>query len=345
MSDTLLSREDFAATVLARNGRKCVVCGASAVDAHHIMERRLFPDGGYYLNNGAALCQEHHLAAEMTLLSVEEIRRACGIPEASRVLPPAYYPDERYDKWGNVIMVNGLRMRGELFDDPSVQKILAEGGVLSQFTHYVKYPRTWHLSWSQNISKDDRVLKSVDHFLREQIVVTIKMDGENITMYNEYLHARSLTNRHHPARSWVKQFHSRIGFNIPKGWRICGENLYAEKGIHYRNLASYYYAFSVWNDRNVCLSWDETVEWLDLLGIVHVPVIYRGTWDENAVKAAYRPAQEGNEAEGYVVRLAKAFHYRNFRTSVAKFVRAGHASRHDFYRQAVIRNELADETE
>ena len=31
------------------------------VDAHHIMDRRLWKDGGYYLSNGAALCSKHHL--------------------------------------------------------------------------------------------------------------------------------------------------------------------------------------------------------------------------------------------------------------------------------------------
>lgn len=31
-------------------------------------------------------------------------------------------------------------------------------------------------------------------------------------------------------------------------------------------------------------------------------------------------------AEGYVVRLAGPFSYRDFRTSVAKYVRAGHAA-------------------
>jgi hypothetical protein len=174
MADTLLTREAFTEAVLARSGGTCVICGMPAVDAHHIMERRLFPDGGYYLGNGAALCEEHHLAAEMTILSVEEIRKACGIPEAKKVLPPAYYPDEQYDKCGNVIMNSGFRMRGELFDDPSVRKILGQGGVLSQFSYYVKYPRTWHLPWSQNIRSDDRVLTSADHFRGEEVVVTIR---------------------------------------------------------------------------------------------------------------------------------------------------------------------------
>ena len=47
------------------NGKCCVPgCTCDAVDAHHIMDRKLWSDGGYYLQNGAALCARHHLQAE-----------------------------------------------------------------------------------------------------------------------------------------------------------------------------------------------------------------------------------------------------------------------------------------
>lgn len=56
----LLDRDSFRNGVLLRDGHKCVACGASGVrlDAHHIIERRLWDDGGYYLDNGATLCDE-----------------------------------------------------------------------------------------------------------------------------------------------------------------------------------------------------------------------------------------------------------------------------------------------
>ena len=38
-----------------------MVCKKPAVDAHHLLERRLWPDGGYHLDNGVSLCAEHHL--------------------------------------------------------------------------------------------------------------------------------------------------------------------------------------------------------------------------------------------------------------------------------------------
>lgn len=42
-----------------------------------------------------------------------------------------------------------------------------------------KYPRTMHLPYSYGRSSDDRVLNTVDHFAGREVVVTMKMDGEN----------------------------------------------------------------------------------------------------------------------------------------------------------------------
>jgi hypothetical protein len=65
-TDTLLTREEFKKQVFARTKGRCCVpgCNCDAVDAHHIMDRKLWNDGGYYLSNGAALCSKHHLDAE-----------------------------------------------------------------------------------------------------------------------------------------------------------------------------------------------------------------------------------------------------------------------------------------
>lgn len=65
----LLNRDTFRNAVFERDNYKCVVCGETAVDAHHIIERKLFDDGGYYIDNGVSLCGKHHLEAEMTVIS------------------------------------------------------------------------------------------------------------------------------------------------------------------------------------------------------------------------------------------------------------------------------------
>lgn len=200
MKQKLLTRNEFKEAVFKRDGYCCVVCKKPAKDAHHVIERRLWDDGGYYLDNGVSLCEEHHLKAEMTILTCEELRDLAGIQKV--IVPEHLYTDCIIDKWGNPIMPNGRRLRGELFDDLSVQKILDEGGVLNLFSRYVKYPRTYHLPWSPGATDDDRIIKSADVFKDKEVVVTVKMDGENcldgdtlITTKNGQITIRELCNR------------------------------------------------------------------------------------------------------------------------------------------------------
>lgn len=341
--EKVLTRDEFREGVFARDGHKCVICGEPAKDAHHIIERRLFDNGGYYLSNGASLCQTHHIAAEETTLSCEEIRDAAGIKHI--ILPDHMYNDNdyTYDKWGNIVMPNGTRVRGELFYDESVQKIMGQGGVLDLFSKYVKYPRTMHLPWSEKRGKDDRVLGSVSQFDGRRVIVSVKMDGENTTMYSDHVHARSLNSGPHDSRKWVKGLWGKMGYMIPDGWRVCGENMYAVHTIPYRGLRSFFYTFSIWNDKNVCLSWDETLEYNELLGLDLVDVIYDGVWDENTVKSAFSEYRKrsDNQCEGYVVRLADEFSYGEFRKSVAKFVSGDFQIKHGHWSQQKIEvNEL-----
>ena len=336
----LLTRDAFREGVFARHSHTCVFCDRPAVVAHHIIERRLWPDGGYYLDNGAAVCEEHHLACERTEISVEQVRNACGI---TRVLvPPHLYADQPYDKWGNPVLEDGRRARGELFFDPSVQKILAQGGMLELFTDRVKYPRTHHLPWSPGMNDDDRRLESLSAFEGRRVIVTEKMDGENTTLYADYTHARSVDSRSHPSRDWVKGFWSKFAYEIPQGWRICGENLFARHSIPYESLPTYFMGFSVWDDRGNCLPWDETLEWFALLGITPVPVLFDGVFDTMAVQRLWAD-QDATRSEGYVVRVADGFSLAQFRTHVAKFVRRDHVqtTKHWMRGQRIIPNGLA----
>ena len=341
MKQVLLTRDDFSDGVLARDGHRCVFCGKPAVDAHHIIERRLWPDLGYYLDNGASVCDDNcHMKCEMTLISVEDVRHACGITNI--IVPPHLYPDQSYDKWGNPVLPNGQRMRGELFFDESVQKVLRQGGVLDLFTNYVKYPRTHHFSWSQCVRDDDRIIQSVDAFVGQRVIVSCKMDGENTSMYCDYFHARSIDGRSHPSRDCAKNFWSKISHDIPEGWRVTAENLYAEHSIAYDALPSYLMGFGVWNERNELLAWDDMSEWLDLLGIVRVPVLYDGIWDEKAIRKIAEN-MDFTKNEGIVVRVAGKIGYGEFRHKVAKFVRKDHVQteKHWMYGQAVVPNKLA----
>lgn len=187
---------------------------------------------------------------------------------------------------------------------------------MNDLCKYIKYPRTCHLSFSQGIIKDDRILKDNSCFEDKRVIVLEKLDGENCSMYNDYLHARSIDGVNHPSRNWVKNFHAKMSHKIPEGWRVCGENMFAKHTIHYDNLESYFYCFSVWNEKNECLSWNDTIEWAKLLDIILVPVLYDGIWDVNIVKEFCN----NDTREGFVVRITDSFSYIDFKKSVAKFV-------------------------
>jgi len=320
-TDKLLSRKDFRRTVFRRDHNKCVLCGDSAKDAHHIIERRLFPDGGYYLNNGASLCGDCHIDAEQTVASVEEIRRAAGITK--NVIPPHLYSDHRYDKWGNHILPDGTRTKGELFFDENVQKIIPQY-IKDLFRDWVKYPRTWHLPIS-NATKDDRTHKDFSLFEGQEIVITEKMDGENATLYTDYFHARSVDGNSHPSQSWVKGLQAKKGYLIPKNWRVCGENMYAEHSIKYEDLESYFLMFSIWNEKNQCLSWQDTKVWAELLGFKLVPALYEGKFNRKILLDTIESLDTETQ-EGIVLRLTRPFAYTEFTTCVAKWVRPNHVA-------------------
>jgi len=350
--DAYLDRDTFRETCLERDGGRCVICGEVAADVHHIIERRLFTDpgeeGGYFTANGASVCERHHIAAEQTRLSPEELRRAAGIEKV--IVPAHLYEDgseagSRLGKWGDYLLADGFsRSPGELFSDPSVQRILREGGVLERYIAHLRYPRTYHVPFSLGVGPDDRVLADLSSFEGCRIVVSIKRDGENTSIYADgFIHARSPDGLAHPSQSRVRALAARVAYELPAGWRICGENLQAKHAILYHHLPAYFLLISVWNERNECLSWDQTIEWAALLDLPTVEVIYDGPFDETILHSLHRSTDAtGDEIEGWVMRRTDGFAYRDFRANVAKFVRAGHVPTHALHwrRGPLVENEL-----
>lgn len=207
--------------------------------------------------------------------------------------------------------------------------------------HY-KYPRTYHLPWSLGVTSDDKVLKDINYFINKEVIVTEKMDGENSTLYSKYFHARSIDSNDHESQHWLKQFHSTFSYNIPDNYRLCGENVYAEHSIHYDTLPSYFLLFSIWNEKNICLSWDDTLLYAEMLGIKTVPILYRGIWNEELIRKCYTGVSKyGKVQEGYVVRLVNEFSFEEFDKCVAKFVRKNHVQTDSHWKnKQIIKNGL-----
>jgi hypothetical protein len=213
------------------------------------------------------------------------------------------------------------------------------GGVLvsiggASMTTRFKYPRTVHLPWSPGVSDDDVVDKNLDALMDQDIVITEKMDGENTTLYHDGFHARSLDSRHHPSRDWLAGFHAGLAHRIPDDVRICGENLYAQHSITYDDLPSYFLGFGVWRGQR-CLSWPETLDMFDVLGITPVPVLYRGPYVPRVLEDLSR-FMDHRRQEGYVVRTVQEFDLADFGRRVRKYVRAGHVQTTEHWAHAAV---------
>ena len=306
--DTLLTRDKFRESVFKRDSYKCVMCGCEAKDPHHIIDRKLFDDGGYYLSNGVSLCEVHHIAAENNSISCDELRLKSGI--TTIILPSDFDTNLTYDKWGKIILDDNKK----------------------------KYPRTHHVEWSKGATSDDKIKHDLSNFYGKEIIITEKMDGENTTLMTDSKFARSLDSNNHTSRNWLNGLWSKICYNIPNNWRICGENLYAKHSLYYNNLSTYFMVFNIWNDKNQCLSWDDTVEWCKLLDIEHVTVLYRGVFDLDFIT---KFSVDTTKQEGFVIRLADSFDYEDFNESVVKWVRENHVQTDKHWStQKIIKNKL-----
>lgn len=183
--------------------------------------------------------------------------------------------------------------------------------------------------------KYDLTVKDNHNFFANGILV------HNCSIYQDHYHARSLDSQEHWTRKKMYELQKRIGREIPNGWRICGENMYARHAIGYENLPDYFLVFSIWNDKNMCLSWDETCEYCELLNLHTVPLLFRGKF---AVQTLKQINIDTKTMEGYVVRPTSSFSYDDFKNVCLKWVRRGHVqknSKHWMYSNVKIeRNKL-----
>lgn len=208
-----------------------------------------------------------------------------------------------------------------------------------------KYGRTYHFPWSNGVGSDDKIYHNwYNHFQYKDVVVTTKMDGENSCLYSDgYTHARSVDSANHESRDWLKKFWGDRCYNLPKGWRIYGENLYAKHSILYNDLPSYFMAFSIYDDNNVRLHWDDFELWCVELDVVGVPVLYSNNdqhianpLDQTIVRRLYDQIVDDG-GEGIVMTTVNGFHYDQMSQNLIKAVRKGHVQtdQHWMHKQCI----------
>ena len=187
---------------------------------------------------------------------------------------------------------------------------------------YYKYPRTYHLPYSLGMTSDDKILPDDSIFFDKEVIVTVKMDGENTTICKNKVYARSIDSKHEWYHSWLLNYASSRQIHIGQNERICGEYLYCKHSIKYINLLSYFMGFSFWENTK-CLHWDETLELFSFLDITPVTYLYRGIYNREAIENIFHNIVKAGE-EGIVVRNVESFEYNDFSKNIAKCVRKNH---------------------
>ena len=189
-----------------------------------------------------------------------------------------------------------------------------------------KYPRTFHLPWSEEVHSDDKTLKSIDHLLNKKLTITVKMDGSNVGISFDTVSSRSGMKPGHPSFDMLKQKYATIKHDVPKGMIIYGEWLYAVHSIEYDNLDDYLMVFAI-REGGKWYSWSDVAEWSKLLNLHNVPIVKENItfkteeeMREITTKMAKRVISQGQE--GIVIRLSNSF--TDFSSSTAKYVRKGH---------------------
>jgi len=215
-----------------------------------------------------------------------------------------------------------------------------------------KYPRTYHLPTSPGLQNDDRRLPSLQPFVGKRVIGTEKIDGEGTTMTPEKTYPRSPDGRYHPSRDLMKAFHATKKADIPHDWRISGEYGYARHSIAYTRdlgnaLPAWFLGFGVWDERNVLLGWDQTLEVFEMLDIAPVPVLYDGIYYDGLTDDLAKSIDPLRQ-EGFVLSLADPMPYPDgagdsgrFFTGKAKWVRHGHVQTDRHWMSGpVVPNEL-----
>jgi len=326
-----MRRSKFRETVFERDNHNCIVpaCSKDAVDAHHIIERKLWYDGGYITPNGASVCNQHHRLAEDNVIPPQAFWRWAGVEKTPLPESISHMHRNDVDKWGEPLPAPPWR----------------------QHRSRIKYPSTRHLPWSHERDTDDTAHEQVDNFIDYPLVATVKMDGGNAMLVKDTdnpVRARNgrQANKEHfdMAKQWY--WENNLYEKIPEHLQIFGEWLYAKHSIHYGcnceeecedvgpALRDYFQVFGVYDTRyDLWLGWHETTaiaEELDLtLAPPATPPAYSiGEFDNSyefwdyAYGLSQNVVNQGHE--GIVIRSALPFQYGQIEERLGKYVRPGH---------------------
>lgn len=355
-----MSRDEFRRRCVERDGGECLVpwCGkpvdtdpSGQGEVHHIIERELWSDGGYIIDNGASVCNFHHRHAETNDIPPQALWRWAEVVDPP--LPDGV--DFGSGKWG------------DSFGTPPH----------SDLREFHKYPSTRHLlplywqsergTTAERTGRDDTGLTSIDYLKDVPLVCTVKMDGSNAMLVADSenpVRARNGRDAPHDSFDQLKQlyWHKDVYSELPEHLQVFGEWLYAKHSIHYGcecdepcedvgpSLRDYFQVFGIYDTRyDLWLSWPETEHWAKRLGFLTTPLVEENTLDEDSFDSrqefimhytneAERIVDEGHE--GIIIRSKFPFHYGQFSTHLGKYVRPNHVTTDEHWsHQPLTQNE------
>lgn len=213
-----------------------------------------------------------------------------------------------------------------------------------------KYNRTYHFSWSEGATNDDKIATDISNLIGNPIVITEKMDGSNASLELNGCFARTHSGPPtHLSFDGLKALHASLKFKIPEGIQIFGEWCFALHSIKYENLPNYFLVFNVRDlNHNEWLSWEEVELWAEEISVPTVPVLFKGiVSSEKELKEIIQslmiePSLCGDIREGVVVRVQDAFDDKIFSSCVMKCVRANHVQTTEHWKlQEIVKNKLS----
>lgn len=350
-----MTREEFRRACVDRDGGQCVIpdchrqvnaVPARPGEVHHIVERKLWDDGGYVPRNGACVCNDHHRLAERNVIPPQAFWRWIGVEDPPL---PEGVGSTNVDKWG------------ESLAQPAWQ----------EHREYIKYPSTRHLPWSHERDDDDTAHESIEFLTGYPLIATVKMDGGNAMLVKDSENPIRARNGKHAdkqhfdmAKQWY--WENNLYEDIPKHLQVFGEWLYAKHSIHYGcdcddpcedvgpPLRDYFQVFGIYDTRyNLWLGWHETVVIAERLGLTVAPyatdVYGELQFDESyeAWNVLYELSQDVVKQghEGIVVRSAHPWHYGQMGRRLGKYVRPGHVKKGEKHwsHRPLVQNRLTDD--
>jgi atypical dual specificity phosphatase len=153
-----------------------------------------------------------------------------------------------------------------------------------------KYEKTFRIDTPNFHVPGKLVLSNCDQrcLLTGKVEITEKVDGANTGIVRVKNDKWTLQKRRGLAETGV---HQQFAFfwnwaraneikilQIPHNWIVYGELMYSKHHIYYDALPSYFLAFDVWDGKEF-LDHDDRIEFVNKIGLKHVPVLHYGYID------------------------------------------------------------------